>query len=61
MVEISVIIKDSERRYKRDFVEYEDFQMSANDELVEKMIATAVREFNGKPESVVVKTTMIVE
>lgn len=55
MNEISIIIKDSERRYKRDFTEYDNFQVHEDDPVVKECIETALQEFKGEPDSIVLK------
>jgi hypothetical protein len=58
MVEVSVIVKDSERRLKKDYVEYEEFTMKIDDPVIKKLVESTLAEFNGTPESVQVKVCM---
>ncbi len=55
MIEVSVILKDAERRYKQDFLIYEKFVLDVTDPTVQNCINEALKCFPGQPESVVVK------
>lgn len=57
-VELSVIIKDEERRMTQKFLCYEEI---LNQELVMKYIMEARKNFSGDPESVIFKATFVVQ
>lgn len=60
MVELTVILKDSERSYRQKFLIYEDLLISANqqDPSIEAALKEAKGNFSGQPEEITIKITM---
>jgi hypothetical protein len=58
MSELTVILKDSDRTYKQDFIIYESYLISERDKIILDCIAEAKQNFQGEPESVQVKIHM---
>lgn len=52
MFELSITVKDSESKYKRDFLIYDHCSLSLDDPVIKDAIETTVREFNRTPDTV---------
>lgn len=57
--EISVTIKDDEKRLNKKFPVYEDFNVSDEDPIIKKCIDETLKNFDGTPDSV--KVTIVLE
>jgi hypothetical protein len=57
MVELTVILKDSERTYKQKFLVYDDILISdgQQDPGIEKILKEAKSNFIGQPEEITIK------
>lgn len=58
VIEVKVTMKDEERSMTQKFLCYEELQ---NMEMIHEYIEEAKKNFTGDPESVIVKTTLIVQ
>ncbi len=58
-VEITVIVKDSERTYKHKTLEYGEVCLEPINGIIKAKIDEAVKSFNGEPEDVIIKTSMV--
>jgi hypothetical protein len=61
MSEITVILKDSDRIYRQQFVVYEMYSVSIDDPVILACIEQAKKNFQGDPESVQVKIHMEIQ
>lgn len=59
--EISVTIKDEERKLKKSFLEYESYTVDENDPIIRKCIEETVQEFQGEPDDIKVIITLEIE
>lgn len=55
MSEVTVILKDPERVYRQKFLVYEQYCVSDDDSVILNCIKEAKKNFDGHPESVIVK------
>lgn len=55
MNELTVILKDSERTYKHKFLIYEPYSVDPLDDEIQKCIEEAKKNFDGNPESIIIK------
>jgi hypothetical protein len=55
MNELTVILKDSERTYRQNFLIYKSYAVSDDDPVIISCIEQAKKNFQGEPESVQVK------
>lgn len=60
-LEITVVLKDSERTYRHKFLIYEDVMMSPTDKIIQDCIREARLSFKEMPEDIVIKTSMVVQ
>lgn len=60
-VEVTVIMKDSERTMRHKFLCYEPVRMAVDDETIMGFIKTAKDSFPGIVEDVTVKASMVVQ
>lgn len=58
-IELTITIKDSERRLTRDFNIYESVTMQENDPVIAKCVKEALQEFKGEPDDIKIKALMI--
>lgn len=58
MTELTVVIKDSERTYRKKYLNYSEFTVAENDPYILFCIEDAKKDFTGEPESVTIKITM---
>jgi len=56
--ELTITLKDSEKRTSHKFLIYEDLNLRSDDLLILQCIAEAKKSFSGQPESVKLKVTM---
>ena len=61
MNELTVILKDSARTYKQDFLIYEDYTVSDSDPLIRRCVAEAKQDFKGEPEKIQVKILLEIQ
>lgn len=61
MNELTVILKDSERRYSQKFLMYDSYAMNDSDPVIHNCIAEAKKSFEGEPESIQVKVHMEIQ
>jgi hypothetical protein len=55
MTELTVILKDSDRTYRQQFLVYEQYSVTGDDPVILACIEKAKENFQGEPESVQVK------
>lgn len=55
MSELTVILKDSDRTYRQKFLIYEKYSPAEDDPVILSCIQEAKKNFDGNPESIVVK------
>lgn len=53
--ELSVTVKDAEKRLVKRHLIYEDYQAKDDDPIVEQCIRETVKEFGSEPESIKVR------
>lgn len=58
-VELTVIVKDDERKLQKDYLVYESFVMSETDETLKKYVNDAIKEFVGEPTDIKVKALLM--
>ena len=59
--EIKVTIKDDEKRLTKSFIQYEVFEVSDTDPIIQECIKETLENFDGTPDSVKVNITMEVQ
>ncbi len=63
VTEITVIIKDSDRSYRQKFLSYDDTDgaicLSKDDAKLRMMVEESISNFQGDPDSVVVKASYV--
>lgn len=57
--ELSVTIKDDEKRLNKKFPIYETYQVDENDPMIKQCIEETLENFDGTPDSV--KVTIVME
>lgn len=57
-VTISIIVKDEESRYKRDFLVYEDVVLNTDDDIILQCKAITLKEWGREPDSIKIKITL---
>ena len=55
MNELTVILKDSDRTYRQNFLIYEKYSVAYDDPVIIACIEAAKKNFQGDPESIQVK------
>ena len=55
MNELTVVLKDSDRTYRQQFLIYERYQVSQDDAIIIACIQEAKKNFEGEPESIQIK------
>lgn len=58
-VELTIIVKDDERTLKHKTLEYETISLEPSNSFVDNKVQEAITAFQGKPEEVIVKTSMV--
>lgn len=56
--EITVTIKDDEKRLSKKSLQYESYEVSESDPIIQECIRELSKEFNGDPTDITVKITM---
>lgn len=56
--EISVTIKDDEKRLNKKFTSYEVYEIEENDSVIKSCIEETLSNFDGKPDSIKVNITL---
>jgi hypothetical protein len=59
--EISITIKDDEKRLNKKFPIYETYTVDDNDPLIKRCIAETLENFDGPPDSVKVVITLEIQ
>lgn len=59
--EVSIIVKNEEKRQSHKHVIYEKFSCNVEDELLKSLIDAAVKEFNAEVDDVQIKIKMTVK
>lgn len=59
--EISIIVKNEEKRQTTKHLIYELYTVHEEDEIIKDLMDKAVKEFNDEVEKVTVKITMVVK
>jgi hypothetical protein len=59
--EITVILKDESRSYKQDFLIYEKYTVSEDDPIIVKCKEDALKNFQGRPQSIAIKIHLQIE
>jgi hypothetical protein len=57
--EISVTIKDDEKRLTKKFIQYQEFMISEDEPIIQECIKETLDNFDGTPDSI--KVTVIME
>lgn len=60
-VEVTIILKDSEKTMRHKFLEYQEIIMSPDCTLIQNMIEESKKSFIGEPEDVIVRTSMTIK
>lgn len=58
-VELTITIKDEERRLQKEFLIYEPITFVDNDPIIMKCVNDVIEEFKGEPEDIKVKAIMV--
>lgn len=56
--EISVTVKDSEKRLNKKFMQYDSFTVDPDDPIIQACIKEVLDNFDGDPDSVKISITM---
>ena len=59
LVELTVVLKDSERTFKHKFLVYDELVMDPNAPVVQDCIQQARESFKSEPDDIVIKTSMV--
>lgn len=57
-VVISIIVKDEESRYKRDFLIYDDVTLNTDDPIILECKSITLKEWGREPDSIKIKITL---
>ncbi len=57
-VEVTIILKDSEKTLKSKHLVYQEIMMSSEDPEIQRLIDEARKSFTGEPSDIQVKTSM---
>lgn len=60
-VELTVVLKDSERTYRHKFLIYEDILLDPQASVILDCIKEARESFKAEPEDIVIKTSMVIQ
>lgn len=60
-IELTVILKDSERTYRQKFLVYEDVSFNSNDFTIKECINLARKNFDGEPDDIQVKGLLVIQ
>jgi hypothetical protein len=61
MSELTVILKDSERKYTQKFIIYEIYEVRIYDMKIKKCIEEAKKNFDGEPDTIQIKIHLEVQ
>lgn len=61
MSELTVILKDDHRTYREKFLLYEIFSVTDEDATIKNCINEAMKNFDGNPESITVKISLVIQ
>ena len=56
--ELTIIIRNEEKRCTTKHLIYDPYMVSENDKVIQDCIDAAIKDFNGEPDDVKVKITM---
>ena len=56
--EISVVVKNEEKRQTTNHLIYDDYCVDEDDPVIKKCIEHAIAEFNGEPDKITIKIVM---
>jgi len=59
-IELRVIVRDDERKLTKDFNIYEKVSLAEDDPVISRCIKEVVQEFQGTPDDIKIKATMVV-
>lgn len=59
VIELTVILKDSERTYKQKFLCYQTFELSDSDPYLLECIREAKDNFNAAPEDIIINAKLV--
>lgn len=59
--EISVTIKDDEKRLNKKFPVYEDYTVDENDPIIKQCIEETIENFDGTPDNIKVTITLDIQ
>jgi len=59
--EITIVLKDSERTYKHEFLIYEDFSITDDDPVIQSCVDKAKENFKGEPEDITLRLTKVLK
>ena len=59
-IELTVILKDSERTYRHKFLIYDELCLKEDDPTILECIKEAQKHFNAEPDDVIVRTSMVI-
>jgi hypothetical protein len=60
VIEVTVVLKDSERTYRQKFLHYDELLLSVASDAILQCIKEAQENFQGIPDDVIIKTSMTV-
>ena len=59
VIELTVILKSEDSRYKQKFLVHEAFSMDLQDPVITKYVKEACANFKLDPEEIIIKTSMV--
>lgn len=61
VVEVTVILKDSERTFRQKSLCYERIRLDPRDATIQRLIQEAMENFQGEPDDISIKCSMEVQ
>jgi len=58
-IELNIMVKDSDKKLTKNFLIYEPVTMDVHDPNIDRCLHEVLEEFNGTPEDVKVRATMV--
>lgn len=58
VAELTVVLKDDEKRLSNKFLLYEPFLMDPSNETIQSCVAIALKSFSGEPTDVCIRVSM---
>jgi len=58
-IELNIMVKDSDKKLIKNFLIYEPITMDTHDPHIDRCLSEVLAEFNGTPEDVKIKATMV--